>query len=57
MITFYLLRKDYHRLAKSFVPIGEDQIKMSLEEVVDMLRSKTKRFTEEDIRIKWGRKI
>ena len=48
MITVYLLRKDYAHLARCLVPIG-DQIHMSLEETAMMLRSKTRRFTEEEI--------
>jgi len=44
--------KDYDHLAKCLVPIAQ-QIKMSHEERVDMLRSKTRRFTEEDIRRKF----
>jgi hypothetical protein len=52
MITYRLMRKDYDHLAKCLVPIGE-QIKMSHEERMEMLRSKTRRFTEEDIRRKF----
>jgi hypothetical protein len=32
-----------------------DQMKMSLEERAEMLRSKTKKFTEEEIAEKWGK--
>lgn len=52
MMTLTLIRKDYMHLATCLVPIG-DQIGMSQQEIADMLRSKTKRFTEEDI----GRKF
>ena len=48
------MRKDYDYLARCLVPIGE-QIKMSHEERVEMLRKKTIRFTEEDIRRKFGK--
>jgi hypothetical protein len=46
------MRQDYEYLATCLVPIGE-QIKMSHEERMEMLRSKTRRFTEEDIRRKF----
>ncbi|KAL9078149.1 MAG: hypothetical protein Q9157_002943 [Trypethelium eluteriae] len=48
MMTVKLLQKDYEYLAKCLVPIGE-QTRMSQLEIVAMLRTKTKRFTEEDI--------
>lgn len=54
MMTVTLLRKDYMHLASCLVPMG-DQIGMSQEEVADMLRTKTKKFTEEDIMKKYGR--
>ncbi|KAI4114981.1 MAG: hypothetical protein LQ345_004338 [Seirophora villosa] len=53
MMTVTLLRKDYMHLASCLVPMG-DQIGMSQEEVADMLRTKTKKFTEEDIMKKYG---
>jgi hypothetical protein len=49
MITFRMLRKDYVYLAKCLVLIG-DQRRLTLEEREAMLRLKTKRFTEEEIR-------
>lgn len=52
MISFKLLLKDYDSLAYCLVPIG-DQIGMSCKEKADVLRSKTRRFTEEDIRAKF----
>lgn len=54
MITVKLLQKDYMHLAKCLVPIGDAQIKMTLEERAAMLRTKTKRFSEEEIRQKYG---
>ncbi|KAL9096034.1 MAG: hypothetical protein Q9165_001556 [Trypethelium subeluteriae] len=48
MMTVKLLQKDYEYLAKCLVPIG-DQTLMSQLEIAAMLRTKTKRFTEEDI--------
>ncbi|KAE8151536.1 hypothetical protein BDV25DRAFT_152527 [Aspergillus avenaceus] len=45
MITFKLLQKDYDHLAKCLVPIGEQQVKMTLQERADMLRSRTRRFS------------
>ena len=55
MVTVKLLQKDYMYLAKCLVPIG-DQVGMTLEEIAEMLRRKTRRFTEEDVRKKFGRK-
>lgn len=48
------MRKEYDHLAKCLVPIG-DQIGMSQQELADMLRTKTRRFTEDDIRKKFGK--
>ena len=57
MMTFRILRKDYLYLADCMVPIG-DQIGMSREQLADMLRSKTRKFSEEEIQEKFykGRK-
>ena len=52
MMTVKLLCKDYMDLAAHLVPIG-DQIGMSQTELADMLRTKTRRFTEEDIKNKF----
>ncbi|KAL4818683.1 hypothetical protein BDW67DRAFT_157158 [Aspergillus spinulosporus] len=52
MITVRLLRKDYAYLAKCLVPIGE-QVGMSLDERAEMLRRKTRRFSEKDVRAKF----
>ncbi|OJD15305.1 hypothetical protein AJ78_04422 [Emergomyces pasteurianus Ep9510] len=52
MLTVKLMQKDYTHLAKCLVPIGE-QVNMSLDEIATMLRSKTRRFTEEDIKKKF----
>ncbi|RAH79794.1 hypothetical protein BO86DRAFT_449429 [Aspergillus japonicus CBS 114.51] len=52
MITIRLLRKDYLHLAKCLVPMGE-QIGMTLEEKAEMLRRKTRRFSEEEIASKF----
>jgi hypothetical protein len=49
MMTVRLLMKDYLFLADHLVPIG-DQIGMSRQERADMLRTKTRRFTEKDIK-------
>jgi hypothetical protein len=54
MITVKLLQKDYLYLAKCLVPIGDAQIRMTLEERAAMLRTKTTRFSEEAIREKYG---
>lgn len=52
MITIRLLMKDYEHLAKCLVPMG-DQIGMTHGEIAEMLRTKTKAFTEEEIRVKF----
>ncbi|KAA8645078.1 hypothetical protein EYZ11_009406 [Aspergillus tanneri] len=54
MITVMLFRKDYKYLAKCLVPMGE-QIGMSLDEIACMLQKKTRRFSEDDIRRKFGK--
>ncbi|PCG94662.1 Fatty acid desaturase, type 1 [Penicillium occitanis (nom. inval.)] len=53
MMTVKLMQKDYLYLAKCLVPIGEMQMAMSLEERAEMLRSKTRKFSEEEIRVKY----
>lgn len=52
MMTVKLLQKDYMYLANCLVPIG-DQVGMSQQEIADMLRTKTRRFTQEDIQKKF----
>ncbi|KAK5685227.1 hypothetical protein LTS10_003304 [Elasticomyces elasticus] len=54
MLTVTLLRKNYLHLADCLVPMGE-QIGMSREEVAEMLRTKTRQFSEEEIRSKFGK--
>ena len=55
MMTIRLLCKDYATLANHLVPIG-DQVKMTKAEIADMLRTKTRKFTEEDIQQKFRKK-
>ncbi|KAG8627190.1 hypothetical protein KVT40_004673 [Elsinoe batatas] len=52
MMTVKLLQKDYDHLANCLVPIG-DQVKMTKKEIADMLRTKTRKFSEEDIQKKF----
>ena len=52
MMTYRILTKDYLYLADCVVPIG-DQIGMSKQELADMLRTKTRRFSEEEIQEKY----
>ena len=52
MMTYRILRKDYLYLADCLVPIG-DQIGMSKQEIADMLRTKTRKFSEEEIQEKY----
>ncbi|GAB1741300.1 hypothetical protein NU219Hw_g6539t1 [Hortaea werneckii] len=49
MLTITLLRKDYMYLADRLVPIG-NQVGMSKVEIANMLRTKTRAFTEADIK-------
>ena len=51
-MTYRILIKDYPYLADCMVPIG-DQIGMSKQELADMLRTKTRRFSEEEIQEKY----
>lgn len=51
-MTYRTITKDFDTLAKKLVPMGE-QIAMSHEERVELLRSKTRRFTEEEIEDKF----
>ncbi|KAL8810543.1 MAG: hypothetical protein Q9200_002489 [Gallowayella weberi] len=53
MMTVTLLRKDYMHLASCFVPLG-DQIGMSQQEIANLLQTKTRRFSEEDVMRKYG---
>lgn len=52
MMTYRLLRKDYLYLAECLVPIG-DQIGMSKQEIADMLKTKTRKFSEDEIQEKF----
>ena len=52
-ITFCLLTKKYKYLAKQLIPMG-DQIGMSIDEIAEMLKRKTRRFTEQEIKAKFG---
>ncbi|KAH7412647.1 phosphoinositide 3-kinase regulatory subunit 4 [Cadophora sp. MPI-SDFR-AT-0126] len=54
-ITFRVLTKNYMHLAKQLVPIG-DQIGMTQVELAEMLRRKTRRFSEEEIKVKFAKK-
>ncbi|KAK7750989.1 hypothetical protein SLS62_007122 [Diatrype stigma] len=53
MITVRLMMRDYEHLAKCLVPIG-DQIDLTLEERATMLKRHTRRFSEEEIKQKFG---
>jgi hypothetical protein len=53
MMTVKVLQKDYMHLAKCMVPIG-NQVDMTLDERAEMLRRKTRKFTEEEIKVKFG---
>lgn len=55
-ITYRLMKKEYDHLARCLIPIG-DQIDMSLNEVADLLRTKTLKFTEADIQKKYPKSL
>lgn len=52
MITVRLLMKDYATLAKCMVPIG-DQMKLSMDDRITLLKRCTLKFTEEELRAKF----
>ena len=52
MLTYRVLRKDYLHLADCMIPIG-NQIQLTREQRAELLRSKTRRFTEEEIQEKF----
>lgn len=49
ILTVRLLMKDYKTLAKCLVPIGPEQIAMTMEERAAFLKDHTRQFTEEEI--------
>lgn len=53
-ITYHLMKKNYSHLASCLIPIG-DQTKLSLAEIEEMLKTKTRRFSEDDIVRHWGK--
>ncbi|KAI0889218.1 uncharacterized protein GGS22DRAFT_153429 [Annulohypoxylon maeteangense] len=53
-ITVRLLLRDYAHLARCLVPIGERQIRLTMEQRADMLRRCTRRFTEDEITEKFA---
>ncbi|KAI8631668.1 fatty acid desaturase [Xylariaceae sp. FL1651] len=53
MITVRLMMRDYEHLAKCLVPIG-DQLDMTMEQRIAMLKRHTRKFSEEEIREKFG---
>lgn len=54
MMTIKLLTKDYAHLAKCMVPIGEKQIRMTMEERIAMLKRHTVAFTDEEVKAKFA---
>ncbi|KAI1416897.1 hypothetical protein F5Y13DRAFT_153278 [Hypoxylon sp. FL1857] len=53
-ITIRLLLHHYEHLARCMVPIGERQIKMTIEQRAAMLQRCTRRFSEDEITEKFG---
>ncbi|KND89806.1 hypothetical protein TOPH_05500 [Tolypocladium ophioglossoides CBS 100239] len=56
MISLRLLCKDYEHLAKCLVPIG-DQIDLTMEGRVALLKKLTRKFSEEEIQEKFQKRI
>ncbi|KJZ75874.1 hypothetical protein HIM_04698 [Hirsutella minnesotensis 3608] len=52
MITFRLLQKNYRRLAECMVPLGS-QIDLTMDERIALLKTLTRRFSEDEIRQKF----
>ena len=52
MLTVKLLQKDYLHLARCQLPIG-DQVMMSVSEIAALLETKTRRFSEDKIWLKF----
>lgn len=57
MITFRLMRKDYEHLAKCMVPVGEDQMNLSMDERMQYLKRLTRRFSEAEIASKFRKAL
>ncbi|KAI1299878.1 hypothetical protein F5Y03DRAFT_408594 [Xylaria venustula] len=53
MITIRLLMKNYTHLAKCMVPIGKEQLAMSLADRMNLLKAHTQQFSEQEIRDKF----
>ena len=53
-LTINLLKKNYQHLAKCLVPMG-DQMALTMDERITMLKRKTRKFSEEEIAEKWGK--
>lgn len=53
MMTVRLFMKDYETLARCLVPIG-GQVDLSMGQRAELLRRKTRRFTEEEIQKKFS---
>lgn len=54
-VTVRLLMKDYEYLAKRLVPMSKEQKLMGMQERVELLKRKTKAFSEEDIQRLFGK--
>ncbi|KAK7419488.1 hypothetical protein QQX98_003257 [Neonectria punicea] len=52
MVTVRLMMKDYDTLAKCMVPLG-NQIELTMEGRIELLKKLTRKFTEEEIRAKY----
>jgi hypothetical protein len=55
MLTIRLLSKDYAHLAKCMIPIGDEQLALDMAGRVALLKRHTRRFTEEEIKVKFSK--
>jgi hypothetical protein len=55
MIAYKLFRKDYKHLAACLVPLG-DQARLTMEERSTMLQTKTRRFSDAEIKERFSGK-
>lgn len=56
MITIRLVMHDYKHLARCMVSIGEEQLRMTMNDRIAMIKRHLRRFTDEEIRQKFRHK-
>ena len=53
MLTIQLLRKNYRHLAECMIPIGDEQMAMDMDGRIELLKRHTRKFSEEEIKLKF----